>query len=132
MNTKHLKEFLELAQLCSIPLTSQKLSISADELMADIDTLEKDIGLPLFCQNGRKIELSTYGKSFVPFAKDSIDKLEAGLEAISAIAYQTNETINVGISPLINPKYLSGLLFGFMSLYPHIHIHIHHLSQKNY
>ena len=124
MNLNLLQSFFVLAGKKSLPLTAKKLGISSEELVSRIEEMNKCVGLPLVNIKGRQIELTAYGEEFLPFAQQGYAKIEEGLGLVHAMADKTDATINLGISPLLNPKYLSHLLFGFMSKFPHIRINI--------
>ena len=62
MDIQKLKYFYTTAQLEHMTRAAETLHISQPSLTQAIHTLEDELGLPLFCRQGRKIVLTEYGR----------------------------------------------------------------------
>ncbi len=72
METKHLEEFVVLAEICNYNRAADALFISQSSLFNHIKSLESDLGVSLFSRKGKNIVLSDYGQIFLPYAKTII------------------------------------------------------------
>ena len=59
------EEHQKIAQLEHFRLAANELNISQPSLSRSMDTLENELGIPLFEKNGRNITLTKYGKMFL-------------------------------------------------------------------
>ncbi len=62
MLDQKIKVFLTVAEAGSFSRASRKLSLSQSVISFHIDALEKELGVSLFCRQGRKITLTREGK----------------------------------------------------------------------
>jgi DNA-binding transcriptional LysR family regulator len=72
MDTRHIREFTVLAQLCNFGEAATKLFVSQSSLSKHIKSLEGELGAPLFDRTGKGIVLNEYGKIFLPYAKQMV------------------------------------------------------------
>ena len=82
MNTEYLKEFVVLAETKNFWEASDRLYMNQSTLSKHIKSLENELGVDLFLRTTRRVELTNYGQTFLPYAK-SITHFE--FEGISAI-----------------------------------------------
>jgi LysR family transcriptional activator of glutamate synthase operon len=68
METRYLREFTVLAELCNFGEAAVKLYISQSSLSKHIKSMEEELGAPLFDRTGKGIVLNEYGKIFLPYA----------------------------------------------------------------
>lgn len=69
MNLDHLRYFLILSQEMHYSRAAQRLNISQSGLSHAIDSLEQELGVPLFQKSGRGIRLGRYGAILLPHAQ---------------------------------------------------------------
>jgi LysR family transcriptional activator of glutamate synthase operon len=72
MDTRYLREFTVLAQLCNIGEAANKLFISKSSLSKHVKSMEEEAGAPLFDRTGKGIVLNEYGKILLPYAKQIV------------------------------------------------------------
>lgn len=73
MTLVQLKHFLELAQTGSFSKSADKLFITQPALSRSIQSLEEELGQPLFDRVGRKNELTAFGQHILGQARDLIE-----------------------------------------------------------
>ena len=69
METKHIQEFLEIAELKSSYAAAEKMFISQSTLVRHIQAIEDEFGVPLFERSKKGFLLNEAGKKFMPYAK---------------------------------------------------------------
>ncbi|MGM9521341.1 MAG: LysR family transcriptional regulator [Oscillospiraceae bacterium] len=69
MDINHFNEFCILAKTCSYVAASEQLFISQSALSKHIKNFESELGHSLFIRTTRKIELTPFGKQFLPYAE---------------------------------------------------------------
>lgn len=84
MEIRNLNTFLQVAALNSFTRASQELGYSQSNVSAQIKQLEQEIGAPLFDRIGKRIFLTSYGESLLPYARQIVStatRLENFLKA---------------------------------------------------
>ena len=69
MNTEYLKEFVVLAETKNFWEASDRLYMNQSTLSKHIKSLENELGVDLFLRTTRRVELTNYGQTFLPYAK---------------------------------------------------------------
>ena len=69
MELNYLREFVALAQTCHYQETADRLFISQPSLSKHIKTMEAELGAELFKRTSRRVELSEFGRAFLPYAQ---------------------------------------------------------------
>ena len=69
MNTEFLKEFVVLAETKNFWEASERLYMNQSTLSKHIKSLENELGVELFTRTTRRVELTSYGQTFLPYAR---------------------------------------------------------------
>lgn len=64
MTLNQLTYFRKIARLEHFSRAAEELNISQPSLSRSMDTLERELGLPLFEKQGRNVVLTKYGRIF--------------------------------------------------------------------
>ena len=67
MNTEYLKEFVVLAETKNFGEASDRLYMNQSTLSKHIKSLENELGINLFLRTTRRVELTNYGQTFLPY-----------------------------------------------------------------
>ena len=118
METQYLREFILLAEVRNYRTAAGELGIAASSLTKHIALLEKEIGAALFDRTTRKVELSDYGRQFLPYANRALTALDQGVSSIQSRRDAVNETITVGMSNLNSIPSFDTILNAFQADYP--------------
>lgn len=97
MELNQLKYFLEVAKRQHVTKSAEKLHIAQPALTKSIHRLEEELGVPLFCANGRNIMLTEYGKFLQTKLEPIIAELDAVPKMLKAMAQLENETIHLNV-----------------------------------
>ena len=98
MNLRHLEFFVTLAKTEHMAKAAEELNISQPSLSYAINTLEDELGVPLFEKDGRNIKLTNYGRIYLTYVKNSLAELNKGSEYISELLDVNKGHINLGFT----------------------------------
>lgn len=73
MRIDHLEEFVALARFLSFTETASKLNMSQPTLSKHINSLERELKVPLFSRNGTSLALTKAGKLVLPHAFEILE-----------------------------------------------------------
>lgn len=82
MEMKYSREFVALAKNGNFMKTAEDLFMAQSTLSKHIQFLERDCGQKLFYRSTRRVELTRFGKAYLPYAEEMVrleDKCEAEL-----------------------------------------------------
>ena len=124
MNTEYLKEFVVLAETKNFWEASDRLYMNQSTLSKHIKSLENELGVDLFLRTTRRVELTNYGQTFLPYAK-SITHFEfEGISAIRRLQNIENGLLTIGTFPSMPQYHITQLLSQFQTSHPDATIRI--------
>ena len=82
MNLDYLRYFVKLAEVHHYTKAAEQLCITQPSLSHAIQELESELNVKFFVKKGRNVELTKYGRLFLPYVQQTIDTLEAGLSKL--------------------------------------------------
>lgn len=80
MNLAQLRYFQKLADLQHYSKAAKELNIAQPSLSSSISSLEKELGIPLFQKVGRNVRLTKYGREFLTYINDGLERIDAGID----------------------------------------------------
>ena len=101
MNLRQLYYFKAIAELEHYTRAAEKLYVSQSSLSHAIQELEDELNVEFFVKKGRNVELTKYGKMFLPYVQKTIETLETG---------------KAKLADYINPNTGTVVMAGFPSL----------------
>jgi len=78
--------FRKVARLQHLTQAARELHITQPALSQTIAKLEKELGVPLFSREGRRIRLNAYGKAFLEKVETALEALEEGRRIVADMA----------------------------------------------
>src|SRR5580698_2385596 len=69
LDLRQVRTFLEVARTRSFTRAAAQLYYAQSSVTAQVQLLEKDLGLPLFNRLGRQVELTSAGRQFLSYAE---------------------------------------------------------------
>ncbi|MEL7564842.1 MAG: LysR family transcriptional regulator [Dehalobacterium sp.] len=124
MEMRQLRYFESIVKYGTMREAAAKLFISEPSISQQINELQKEIGLPLFEKQGRKIALTSEGKQLLPLVQailEAVTKLEAG---ISEILNPGSGLIKLGVIPITRLDLVPKKLMEFVKIYPGISVEL--------
>jgi DNA-binding transcriptional LysR family regulator len=98
MELRHLRSFLMLAKEGSFRRAAEKLHIVQPALSLQIQTLENELGSPLFLRTSRHVELTPAGTAFLVEAERAVFQAEAAREAVRKAARGELGTVRIAFA----------------------------------
>ena len=119
---KALKGFESTARLCSYRKAAKELNLTHPAISHQIQSLEQNLGVKLFVREGRQAVLTAAGERFYPVAREALEMLISGSEAIRRSANQSVLRIQTYIS--VSLRWLSHRLPRFRALNPKLQLQL--------
>lgn len=129
MTIDNLRCFILVAENLSFARAAEALYISQPAVTKQINTLENELGTPLFIRSTRHVELSSAGMIFYKDAKEIVSRVDAAVQHIQTQKYKMN-TVRIGLSNTTALAYLSQILRILHIKHPDICPEIEVLSYK--
>lgn len=123
-------EFALLADTKSFSATAYQLHMSQAALSRHIQSMERELGHPLFIRTTRNVELSEYGQVYLPYAKEIKESVQKAEAARVVFEKQRNTKTMIGVSHNPDLFLAAELISEFRREYPHIPIQIFEGSLK--
>ncbi|MED1470389.1 LysR family transcriptional regulator [Bacillus salipaludis] len=128
MELRQLQYFLAVAEELNFSRAAERLRITQPPLSLQIQNLEKELGIPLFYRNNRKVELTDAGKLFLDEVRKIFDHLYRAIENAQRIHHGELGTLNVGFVGSATYDILPTVIREFRSLYPDVQVHLFEMS----
>lgn len=133
MEIRNIISFLKVNELSSFSKAADALGYTQSNISSHIRQLEKELKHPLFERFGKTIDLTEYGKAFLPHAYEIMHSVEqAKLSVCDDIA--AIKELRIGILESLCTTYMPQIVSDFHKIFPAINIIIkigtfHDLSQ---
>lgn len=99
MDIQYIREFVALAKYGNYLTAAEELFISQSSLSKHIIALEKELGFPLFNRTTRKVGLTQYGTTFLPYAQRIINADAEFRNKVAMMKTEVRDSIHFGVLP---------------------------------
>ena len=82
MEIRNIATFVKIVEYNNFTKAAESLGYSQAAVTAQIKSLEKELGIPLFDRIGRGIVLTEEGKTFLPYALNVLNAEEAARNSV--------------------------------------------------
>ncbi|MEL6441678.1 MAG: LysR family transcriptional regulator [Cyanobacteria bacterium J06621_8] len=120
MDTLSLRLFIRIAELGGVTAAAYDLSLSPASASARLVKLEEIVGFRLFNRTTRAVSLTTDGELFLPFAQQTLETLETGLNAVRGKEESVQGVLRMTMPGSFGRMYIIPLLAEFQSRYPQV------------
>ncbi|MBQ7841007.1 MAG: LysR family transcriptional regulator [Lachnospiraceae bacterium] len=124
MNLNYFKEFVILAETRNYWEASERLFINQSTLSKHIKAMEAELGVPLFDRTTRKVTLTEFGQTLLPYAR-SINSIQA--DYTTALLQQQNHNLGLVTLGSVSPMKLYGitdLITDYQAAFSEYNIHV--------
>ena len=110
MELAQLEVFLEAAERGSFRRAAEALFLTQPSVSARVQALEDELGVPLFHRMARGVRLTDMGKTFLPFAKRSMEALRQGREVLESARHASAGVLSLATARGIGTHVLQDIL----------------------
>lgn len=114
--------FLETARLGNLSRAAEQLHVTQPALTARLQTLEAELGSPLFVRGRKGMRLTDAGRAFLPYAKRAMLALDEGAGLVASIGRGGTGELVLGAAPAVSTYVLPGLLLRFTRRHPRVRL----------
>lgn len=129
MNTNQLLSFLVLAETGSYQRTAERLHYNRSTVLEQIHSLEKELGVNLFCKEGRRLRTTTAGDQFFLHAQSMMRAYQNALT--ETIEPTNNETLRIVTGETLGLYFLSVPFQRLIVRFPRIDLSISFRSDRS-
>jgi len=123
MEIRNLYSFLQVASLHNFTKAGRHLGYSQSNISAQIQQLERDIGVQLFNRVGKNITLTQYGEELIPYAKQIVSTVMY-LENFVKKNEALGGTLQVGIVESLSSLLLEEAVNNYHKRFPLVKINV--------
>ncbi|GKU80497.1 LysR family transcriptional regulator [Paenibacillus sp. L3-i20] len=131
MNLIKLQTFITLSKCLNFTEAAEQLYCSQPAVTMQIQSLEKDLGFPLFDRIGKKLFLTNQGEHFKPYAEQIINLVHSSKEHIKQLDNLAFGTLSFGASNFVGVYLLPAVLSNFTKKYSGIKINMNITSSTH-
>lgn len=129
MEIYQLEYFIKTAEVLHFTKAAELCFVTQSGLSQQIKKLEEELGMPLFIRIGKKVQLTEAGSVFLIHAKQIIENVQSGKQAIDDLNQMIGGELRIGVT------YIFGLLVLpvvnlFAKRYPNLRIVVEYGSTE--
>jgi DNA-binding transcriptional LysR family regulator len=124
MDVLSLRLFVRISELGAISAAARDLSLSPASASARLVKLEETVGSRLFNRTTRSVSLTTDGEAFLPYARQVIETLEAGLGAVTGQGAQARGLLRMTMPGSFGRMHVIPALAEFHARHPLVSLHL--------
>ncbi len=121
MTLNQLHYFETLARTQHYQRAAELLGISQPTLSRAINSLELELGAPLFERRGRNVALSRFGRVFSEHVFTAMHELNTGIHHVQDLTDPQKGSIDISLNYAVSNIYLPRLLKGYLDSNPDVH-----------
>lgn len=126
-----LRYFLAVAEERHFTRAARGLGVAQPSVSKQVRLLEEELGTTLFHRTRGNLTLSPAGEAFLPWARQVVTDLAAGVEEAREIGGLRRGRISVGATPSITTAILPHALGRFHAAYPGIELKLHEAGSRD-
>ena len=124
MNFGHLRTFVAIADAGGVHRAAARLHLSQPAVSRQIQTLETDLGVPLFDRIGRRVQLTSEGEDLLRRSRRLLAEAQSLTERASALKKGESGILRVGATTQVIESILAIFLDRFRALYPGVEVQL--------
>ena len=121
-NTQALRTFETAARLLNFTRTAEEVNLTQGAVSHQMRELEAFLDVKLFERQARGLALTDAGRTYLPFAREALERLRAGAQSLRRD--RQNSVLTVTMSPNFANKWLVPRLGDFADSHPEIDLRI--------
>lgn len=121
MDIKQIKAFLAVAALNSFTHAAEQLGYAQSSITAQIQLLEKEVGVRLFERLNKRVSLTAEGENFLVYSRKMVDLWETAKESLT-ISNEVRGKLIIGSDESVCSVKLPSFLKEFSRRYPKVEV----------
>ena len=113
MDLGRLEAFVQVARTGSISKAAESLFVTQPAVTARLQTLERDLGVPLLVRSRHGSRLTEAGRAFLPHAQHALSAVDRGREAVEDVRTGGAGQLQIGAAPAVSTYVLPAMLHRF-------------------
>jgi len=130
MELRHLRYFVAVAEHMNFRRAAEHLQMTQPPLSQQIKQLERELGFDLFHRQGRSIELTPAGATFLHDARRVLAQVERGVEHARSAARGHSGKLRIGFVGTVAYTFLPRILRRFRVDFPAVEVTLHELPSS--
>lgn len=118
MDTRTLEYFLKIAEYQSITKAAADLHIAQPYLTRQLQSLEAEVGVPLFIREKKRLHITEEGRLFQEETRQILDLLDKTIGQMRSIHSGIGGKLFIGAIETAGTQFLPDWIEGFRKLYP--------------
>lgn len=124
MEIAQIDAFIAAADCGSFSRAAELLSVAQPSLSNRIQSLEREVGQPLFERMGRGVKLTDAGSAFLPYAQRAVRSLQEGVSVLQGTRDGSMGRLSIGTAPAVGTYVLPRLLKAFHDNHPGVDVQV--------
>jgi DNA-binding transcriptional LysR family regulator len=116
--------FLAAAQTLNFRRAAELCAVAQPVLSRQIASLESELGVELFSRVKKRVHLTEAGQEFVLYARQALDALQQGQQAMVELHEGTRGLVRIGCIEGFGTEQLPRLFARFQQRFPHIYLKV--------
>ena len=125
INLQQLQCFHVMAEYENYTRAAEALFMSQSTLSYTIGTLEKELGVPLFEKQGKRVHLTAYGKKYQDYCERILELANEGKQALTEMVDPLQGTVKIGHYPSLLNGLFSDMIDQFTQTPEYRNIRLH-------
>lgn len=122
MELQQLRYAVAVAEERNFTRAAERCHVVQSALSHQIKALERELGLPLFVRNSRRVEVTPAGEAFVAGARASLGAADRAVADATAAMGQIRGTLTIGLIPTVTALDVPAALGVFHRAHPTVRI----------
>jgi len=119
---RQLRAFVTLSECGNFTLAAKHMHVTQAGLSAMIRELESQLDSQLFLRTTRKVEITTAGNAFLPYAAEALQRLNDGIQRVTS--EKGRQCLCIGLTPLVAATILPAISDRFKQACPNVELDV--------
>src|SRR5262249_8409934 len=124
MNLGHLRTFVAIVDTGGVHRAAARLHLSQPAVSRQIQSLESELGVPLFDRVGRRVQLTSEGEDLLRRGRRLLAEADSFAERAGALKKGETGILRIGATPQVIESTLADFLDRFRKLCPGVEVRL--------
>lgn len=130
VDIRQIEYFAEVAKHLSFTKAASTLHVSQPSISKAIQSLEAELGVPLFYRSSKQLELTDAGQAVLINAHHVLEAFKNLRSELTDLMELKKGQIRIGIPPIVGSEFFSKLVSQYKELFPYVEILLTEVGTK--